>query len=598
MGGTGVNLNTAMPNTVTNDAMRRREGLFSWLQDSAPYGVITLDESLRIQGWNHWLELHSGRKAEEVSGQALLDLYPDIRERRLEGCLQRALQGEACVLSTSLHRHLLMFPSPFKTEGMEHMLQTARISPLMNSGIVCGVVIVIEDVTQRELQASALSKQHRRDELLSWTLAQLLQNDQPRRMVRQIFFKLAEQLDFDTFLVYLRDSQTGGLILDAAGGVSEKSEAALAQFPFKQILSGIPEETVVLNSISKETGPQYTALKDALIEAAVVAPLFSKERNLGFLCFAAWTRATIEPEDAGLVRTIAQYLATALDREFTRHQLQKAKEELGDHARLLEQKVHERTSRLQETVNELETFSYTIAHDLRAPARVTSGYVDILMEDFADILPADAKKILEKIIHTSRRMEMLTHDLLEFSKVSRQEILLSTVDMENVVDELLETQLPKAGSFVTVKRPLHKVRGHAGMLTHAISNLLDNAMKFVGPNKSPQISIYSELVPTGEPNTESPSLIFSSIPAEPEAGDGNDSARVRIWVCDSGIGIAPEAQRKIFSIFERAVTGELYHGTGIGLAIVARAMQRIGGSCGVKSTPGQGSCFFLEVPAA
>src|SRR5581483_10126300 len=109
---------------------------------------------------------------------------------------ERALQGESSVLSTALHRYLLPLPSPFRETGQVHMLQTARIAPLFVEDKICGVVLVIEDVTQRERQAEILSRQHRRDELLSWALAQLLQTDQPRKAVRPLFFKVAEQLDF------------------------------------------------------------------------------------------------------------------------------------------------------------------------------------------------------------------------------------------------------------------------------------------------------------------------------------------------------------------------------------------------------------------
>ena len=93
---------------------------------------------------------------------------------------------------------------------------------------------------------------------------------------------------------------------------------------------------------------------------------------------------SIAAEEIDLVKTIAQYLATSLDKENTRRQLHKAKEQLGDHAQLLEKRVEERTFRLQDTISELETFSYTIAHDLRAPARGVTGYCEVLLEDFAD----------------------------------------------------------------------------------------------------------------------------------------------------------------------------------------------------------------------
>src|SRR5688572_30433506 len=108
----------------SNNQLPRREALLSWIQQFAPYGVVTLDESFTVQSWNHWMELHSGLKFEEVAGKSLLALFPDLASRRLTSHFERALQGESSVLSTALHRYLLPLPSPFRGAGLAHMLQT------------------------------------------------------------------------------------------------------------------------------------------------------------------------------------------------------------------------------------------------------------------------------------------------------------------------------------------------------------------------------------------------------------------------------------------------------------------------------------------
>ena len=581
---------------------QRDEALLSWIQQFAPYGVVTLDESFQVQTWNHWMEVHSGRKLEEVAGKSLFDLFPELHERRLVAHFERALQGEASVLSTGLHRYLLPLPSPFRETGPVQMLQTARIAPLFSAGEVCGVVVVIEDVTQRESQAEALARQHRRDELLSWALAHLLKTEQPRKAIRQLFFKIAEQLDFDTFLIYLRDPETGQLTLDAVGGIPPESEEAFIVCPFLPLLAGETHETFVLNSVQSLSGPQYAALHEARISSAVAIPLFADDRNLGLLCFASWSRDSIAGDEAELVKTIAQYLATALDRENTNRQLHKAKELLSQHAQLLEHRVQERTARLQETVSELETFSYTIAHDLRAPVRTMSGYCEVLLEDFAQALSPDAKGVLKRIADASSRMDALTRDLLQFSWVSRQDVALCPLQIEPIIEELATIRNPSVRQAITIRAPLHSVRAHRGLLQQALSNLVDNAIKFVEPRTAPKITIFSELVPRLSPNTRSGPLTFnSSQPAPPAPVDSPVAGApryVRIWVQDQGIGVPPEAHQKIFGIFERAIGSHEHEGTGIGLAIVARAMQRMGGTCGVESEPGKGSRFWLELPAA
>ena len=584
-----------------NPSSEREVALLSWIRQHAPYGVVTLDESFQVQTWNHWMELHSGKRFEDVVGKHLFTVYPDVQERRLVAHFERAMQGESSVLSTSLHRYLLPMPSPFRETAVDMMLQTARIAPLFCGGKVCGVVLVIEDVTQRESQADALGRQHRRDELLSWALAHLLKTEQPRKAVRQLFFKIAEHLDFDTFLIYLRDIETGQISLEAVGGVPVDLEKDFLACPFPDQLSGESQEPVVLNSILALPEPQYAALKKARISAMIGIPLCANDRNLGLLCFATWTRDSIGADEADLVKTIAQYLATSLDRENTHSQLRKAKQLLGEHAELLEKRVQERTARLRETISELETFSYTIAHDLRAPARSMSGFCEVMLEDFSDGLPPDARLVVQKIARASKRMEALTRDLLEFSKVSRQEIVLSAVKLEPIIEDLTTLRLPSVHEALTIRGPLHSVRAHQGLLQHIFSNLIDNAVKFVPPDKTPKITVSTEIVQQGSASTRSRPLVFSSTEREPPgSGDAFPAGHptyVRIWVRDEGIGIPQEAHQKIFGIFERAASGT-YEGTGMGLAIVARAMQRMGGTCGVESEVGKGSSFWLELPAA
>src|SRR6185436_20424369 len=216
MGGKRVTLITGQQDTAEAG---RETAVLAWTQELAPYGVATFNESFQVQSWNHWMHLHSGMPFQAVAGKSLFTLFPDLLERKMASHFERALQGESSVLSTALQRYLLRFPSPFRDPGFEdHMLQTARISPLYFKGSVCGVLLVIEDVTQRERQAEALGRQYRRDELLSWALAHLLKTEHARKAVRQLFFKIAEQLDFDTFLIYLRNLETGETSLEAVGG--------------------------------------------------------------------------------------------------------------------------------------------------------------------------------------------------------------------------------------------------------------------------------------------------------------------------------------------------------------------------------------------
>ncbi|PYU97091.1 MAG: hypothetical protein DMG08_00665 [Acidobacteria bacterium] len=224
---------------------------------------------------------------------------------------------------------------------------------------------------------------------------------------------------------------------------------------------------------------------------------------------------------------------------------------------------------LQEANRELEAFSYTVSHDLRAPLRALKGYTDILLEDYGPKLEATAKEYLSNLERAVVRMDALTRDLLSYSRIVRQQIELEPVCVDAVCREVtaMNPALQPPNTEMVVPPDLLPVRAHPTLLGQCLANLLDNAAKFVAPGVTPRIHIRTE--PRGD--------------------------RVRIWVEDNGVGIDPAHHQKIFGIFERVGNLKTNQGTGIGLAIVARAAQRMGGICGVESSVGNGSRFWIEL---
>lgn len=275
-----------------------------------------------------------------------------------------------------------------------------------------------------------------------------------------------------------------------------------------------------------------------------------------------------------------------------------------EYAAELETKVRERTARLDETVAQLESFSYTVAHDLRAPIRTFRGYAEILLEDYAGEFPDKARGYVERMKRAADGMDVLTRDLLQFSRISRQPITSEPIDVAHLVEEIVSHMRGlQAPGVLTIQRPLGRVIGNRTMVQQCLSNLLGNALKFISPGSEPRITIRTELRSPEEPaaNSASPAPFISATTADafvPAGEAEHGTQRLRIFVEDNGIGIPPEFQRKVFGIFERLQDSRRYEGTGIGLAIVARAVQRMQGSCGVESTPGVGSRFWIELPAA
>jgi PAS domain S-box-containing protein len=236
----------------------------------------------------------------------------------------------------------------------------------------------------------------------------------------------------------------------------------------------------------------------------------------------------------------------------------------------LESVVAQRTAKLRETVSELEGFSYSIAHDMRAPLRSMAGYASILLSDYSNALDAEAQNFLRRIETSAERLDRLIQDVLDYSKIVRAEMDLEPVDFAALAEDIIfsYSHLQEPHATIVLERPLPIVQANQAALTQVIANLLGNAVKFVPPGTKPRIVLRSE-------------------PAQ----DGF----VRIWFEDNGIGIDSDAQQRIFQIFQRLHRLDQYDGTGIGLSIVRKAAERMGGRVGVESAPGQGSRFWVEL---
>jgi signal transduction histidine kinase len=583
--------------------------ILSWMEDIAPYGILTTDTQLIVQSWNEWLETHSGVAAPQAIGKSLLALFPDLVDRKIDEHFRRALAGEIIVLSAAFHGYLLPFPPSMREATSSYMQQTARIAPLSYNNQLCGTITIIEDVSQRESQATALARRHERDQLLSSCLAHLLRTRDPDGMVRELFSRIADHLGVHTFLSYLVEPGGGQLRLHAAAGIPEKLLPEFSHVRVGEGLCGTAADQcrlVVANHLLSSENPNMAAFKSLGFAAAVCHPLMAGEKLIGALAFATRKRDTFKLEDLEFITTVSQYISVALERSMTEAALHEAQQSLREHALQLETKVKERTSALEDTVAQLESFSYTVAHDLRAPIRALKGYAEMLLPDFEQVTPEKAKHYLQRMNRAADRLDALTRDLLQFSSVSRQNVQLTRIDLGELLQDLRILRPALQEDVLLVREPLESVVANRTLLQQCLSNVLDNALKFVQPGRKPRIVVWTSKVNASEKEVVQfqPALLCGGTskieegaiqPVETLPGSAAGKERVRISIEDNGIGIAPESRQKIFGIFERLNPADKYEGTGIGLAIVARAMQRMGGSCGVESSGGGGSRFWLEL---
>jgi PAS domain S-box-containing protein len=260
------------------------------------------------------------------------------------------------------------------------------------------------------------------------------------------------------------------------------------------------------------------------------------------------------------------------ERKGTEAALEEAQVKLKTHAEDLEKTVTERTIELRETIAEIESFSYSISHDMRGPLRAMQGYASVLEEELKGKIGAEEWGYLGRIVAAATHLNKLVQDILNYSQVSRTKLQLSAIDLQPLLLELIQQNPNSQPPFaqIRIEGPLPIVFGHETALTQICANLIGNAVKFVYPGTTAFVRVWAE------------------------THDG----RVRIWIADNGIGIEPKNHERIFQMFERINSAKDYEGTGIGLAIVKKAVERMGGQIGVESDLGKGARFWFELRCA
>lgn len=232
----------------------------------------------------------------------------------------------------------------------------------------------------------------------------------------------------------------------------------------------------------------------------------------------------------------------------------------------------ERTAELDEMVEELEAFSYSIAHDMRAPLRAMQGFSRILCEEYASKLDADGAGYLRRIDRAAGRLDRLIQDVLSYTRILRAPVPLAPIDLDSLARDIIATypNYQPGLADISIVGKLPTVLGNEAFLTQCLSNLLGNAVKFQPKGRTPQVRVWAE----------------------------TRGADTRLWVEDNGIGIDEQHHKRIFGLFEQVNAPSEYEGTGVGLTIVRKAVERMHGVYGFESQLGQGSKFWLQLPTA
>lgn len=412
------------------------------------------------------------------------------------------------------------------------------------------------EIEERKQAQEAMNKSEARYRLLTGTASRLLNASHPQAIVEDLCRGVMDYLDCQVFFNFLVDGHSGRLRLNAYAGIPEDKARNIEWLDYGVAVCGCVAqggERIIAENIFDIADVRTDIVKSFGVQAYCCHPLMAHDRLLGTLSFGTKTRPRFEPDEIELMRVVADQVAIAMGRRQT------------------EDFLKQRTRQAEEANKELESFSYSVSHDLRAPLRAIDGYSRMLLKDLDGTLEAEPKRKLNSIRQNSAVMGRLIDDLLSLSRLGRQALKTSTLDMEKLFsDSWAELNQMTSRRNVEFKMgPLNSACGDPALIKQVVLNLLSNALKYSRRKDGPVIEVSS----------------------------CNSDGSVVYRVKDNGAGFDMKYADKLFGVFQRLHTESEFEGTGVGLAIVQRIIHRHGGHVWAEGEVDKGATFYFSLPA-
>lgn len=536
-------------------ALQESEQRFKQLVDAAQEGIWVVDD--------HGITTYANQRMATMLGHE----HGELTGRPIFGFLDAPARPEAQRIFAGVRDDI----GPIRDvrfrrrDGGELWCTVATNAILGRDGEFVGTVAMVSDVTERKRAEDRLRRTAERLRALHELDQAVLAADSPSEVGAAALSHLRRLVPCHRCTIVLYDFR-GGTAQVVAGFTGS------AAIPVTHLPLGDFSSAVTLRRGAVRQVDDLTALSDRPVmidriiaegvRALLSVPLLVDGEAIGELNIGAATVGGLSQEHREIALEAATPLASAILQA-------RLREEVSRHTIELERRVAERTTELREANAELEAFSYSVSHDLRAPIRHIGGFAQLLLEEHAAELGERARHYAERIRAGSREMATLVDDLLNLARVARQDLVRRRTDLSALVDDLRNEFGPE-----TEKRhiewevqPLPAINADPALMRVAVGNLLSNAMKFTGPRDHATIRVY------------------------PVRVDGQTG----LAVSDNGVGFGKAHADRLFGVFERLHHPDEFDGTGVGLAIVRRIAQKHGGRVWAESQPGEGATFYLTV---
>lgn len=550
-------------------AIRENEASLAITLDSIGDAVIATDERGHVTRMNAVAERLTGWPGRDALGRPLADVFHIVDEdagRPVESPVDRVLRDGLVV---GLTNHTLLI----SRDRTERAIANSGAPIRDPEGTTRGVVLVFQDQTEARAAERALRESHDRLHTLAQVSHELAMVGTSYQALLDRIAAITAEIVGDGCMVTLI-SEDGQHLVNAANAHRDPALALDYRTVMAAMVAPVITSRAVSATVARTGQPQRADVDPAAMVARsdeslrpvvarlnvhsyAVVPIRARRTVIGTLSLVrSQPGRNYTDDDVTLIQDLADRAGLAID-----------KARLYDQ---LEHRVRERTAELEAANDQLEMFSSSVAHDLRAPLRAISGYSEILIEDLAAELPAAATKYLGSIRHSAHRMGHLIDGLLDLSRIGQTALRRERVDvtrLAHTVIERLRADDPDRVVEIVVEDGL-VAAADPRLLDVVLTNLLGNAWKFTRDREPARIELVARVV---EPPTT-------------------------FAVCDNGVGFELAQAAKLFGVFQRLHSADEFEGTGLGLATVQRVIHRHGGTVWAESEVGKGAtfCFTLE----